>query len=253
MARRPNPGDQQQSGYPQQSQPPPDHQPQPDNEQQSRAGYPQSSGYTPMPGYPSPGYPSSGYPPPGWQPDKKRGGLATASLVLGIIGLVLAVIPGANFVAYPLVVLAIIFGLIAIRWGKAKAGLVLGIVGLVATIIWTVAIGTAVNDAVNRSHTVVYSVKGTIGTADISYYSSDSTNNDNQISTDRVPLPWSKAIKVKGDLSIFDVTANTHIALHSKSGTLSCTLSVDGKVVSRDSAHGDGNFVSCDGNGYSGN
>jgi hypothetical protein len=245
MAPGPNPGDEQQPDYPQQYPPPPPGQQQAPGYPPAPS-YPQPSGYPPAPGYAQPG----GYPPPGWQLVKKHGGLATASLVLGIIGLVLAIIPGANFVAYPLVVLAIIFGLIAIRWGKAKAGLVLGSVGLVATIIWTVAIGTAVNDAVNNPHTVVYNVTGTIARADVSYYSSDTSNHDQQRSTDNAPLPWSKTITVKGDLSAFEVTANTHVGLHSKSGRLSCSLSVDGKVVSQDSSNGDGAFVSCDGTGY---
>lgn len=213
-------------------------------------------GYARQPGYPpapdQPGYPPPGdYRPPAWQPaPKKRGGLATASLVLGIIGLILAIIPFANFAAYPLVILAIIFGLLAVRWGKAKAGLILGAVGLVATIIWSVAIGSVFNDAVNRQHTVIYSVTGTIGKADISYYSSDSSNNDNQVSIDDVPLPWSQTVKVKGDLSSFDVTANAPFTVNSTRGGLACTLTVDGKIVSRDSANGDGGLVTCAGTGY---
>ena len=137
--------------------------------------------------------------------------------------------------------------------GQGEGGLILGVVGLVATVIWSVAIGSVFNDAVNKPHSVVYSVEGTIGKADISYYSSDGSNNDNQVSTDNVALPWSKTIKVKGDLSSFVVTASTHIGMHLKSGKLSCTVSVDGKIVSRDSARGSGNIVTCDGTGYSGN
>lgn len=183
---------------------------------------------------------------------RKRNGLATASLVLGIVGLVLAVIPFANFAAYPLVILAVVFGLVAFKWGKAKAGLVLGIVGLIATITWSAAIGSVFNNAVNKSHTVAYSVTGTIGKADISYESSDSSSSDHQSSTDNVPLPWTKTISVKGDISIFMVTANTHIGPNTSSGQLSCTLSVDGKVVSTDSQNGDADFVTCSGTGYQG-
>src|SRR5206468_1860760 len=107
------------------------------------------------PGQPQQGYgPPPGFPPPGYAP-RKRGGLATSALVLGIIGFIMAVIPFVNFVAYPLVILAIVFGLFAFRWGKAKAGFILGVLGLVATIVWTAAIAGAFDDAVNKPHTVV--------------------------------------------------------------------------------------------------
>ena len=184
----------------------------------------------------------------------KRGGLATTSLVLGIIGVVLGVIPFVNFGAYPFAVLAIIFGLIALSWGKAKAGLILGVIGLAATIIWTVVIGTVFNNAVSNPHTVVYSVTGTIGKADVQYYSSDASGSSKQQSQDSVPLPFTKTVTVKGDFSGFDVEANTHIGLgNSPRGTLACTISVDGKIVSRDSSDGDADVVACDGTGFSGN
>ena len=241
MARKPKQGEEQ---------PPP-------NYAQPQAGYQQNAGYQQgPPDYgPPPNYQQApGYPPPGWQPErKKRGGLATASLVLGIIGLILAVIPFANYVAYPLVILAIIFGLIAIRWGKAKAGLVLGVVGLVATIIWSVAIAGAFNDATSKPHTVVYKVTGTVPKADVSYYTSDGSGNDTNRSQDGVSLPFTKTVTVKGDFSGFILQANTPMTLNAPKGTLACTLSVDGKIVSRDSAKGSMNLVSCDGSGYDGN
>jgi hypothetical protein len=99
-------------------------------------------------------YPHNYGPPPGTPygygapvEQKKHGGLATASLVLGIIGLVFGCIPGVNFVAFPIVVLAIIFGAIAFKWGKAKAGLILGALGLIAAILWSVAIAGAFDHA----------------------------------------------------------------------------------------------------------
>ena len=153
----------------------------------------------------------------------------------------------------PAVVLAIIFGIIAIRWGKAKAGLILGVIGLVATIVWSVVIGTVFNNAVNKKHTVVYSVTGSIGTADIQYYSSDASGHNDQQTRKSVPLPFSKTVTVKGDFSGFDILANTPIALSRPNGSLACTITVDGKVVSHDTASGTGDVVSCDGTGYDGN
>ena len=122
---------------------------------------------------------------------------------------------------------------------------------MVATILWTVAIVGAVGDA-NQKHTVVYSVTGTIGSADINYYSSDGSGHLSQSLHHSVPLPFSKTITIEGDFSGFDLTANTHIGLHTPKGSLKCTISVDGKIVSRDSFSGQSDFVSCEGNGYDG-
>lgn len=80
-------------------------------------------------------------------------GLATTSLVLGIIGLVTSALFGClwffSMVWLALDVLAIIFGAIAISKarrgeaggeGMARAGLVCGIVGFLAVVIWIVLI-----------------------------------------------------------------------------------------------------------------
>ncbi|WP_375492322.1 hypothetical protein [uncultured Jatrophihabitans sp.] len=121
--------------------------------------YPQQPepGYRPQPGYQQQPPAQYGSPPPGYyqgQPTetRKHAGLATAALVVGIIGFVFACVPFLNYVAYPLVLLAIVFGLIAFKWGKAKAGAILGVLGLVATILWSVAIAGAFDDATNDVH-----------------------------------------------------------------------------------------------------
>lgn len=239
------PGDQPpQQGYPQ-------YQPQPGYQQ---PGYPPPGNYPPPGGYPPYGYPpGGGYGGPGWQP-KRRGGLATASLVLGIIGFILAVIPFANFIAYPLVILAIIFGLLAVQWGKAKAGLILGSLGLLATIAWTIGITVFFNNATNNPHTVVYRVTGSIGSADVDYYTENAGGKDAQQTQNSAPLPFTRTFDVKGDLSGFDLSASAPIDESGvRSGSLACSIAVDGKVVSRDSASGTGDVVSCYATGYDGN
>ena len=75
-------------------------------------------------------------------------GMATAALVLGIVGLVLSIIPWCTWViGVPCDILAIIFGAVTISKvrsgeatgeGMAKAGLVCGIVGILAVIMWVV-------------------------------------------------------------------------------------------------------------------
>jgi hypothetical protein len=75
-------------------------------------------------------------------------GMAVASMVLGIVGLVFSFIPFIGVIAWPLVILGIIFGGVGISKanqvpgspkGMAIAGLTCSIVGLVICIIWAVA------------------------------------------------------------------------------------------------------------------
>lgn len=61
--------------------------------------------------------------------------LATASLVLGIVGLAISFIPCVNLFSFPISILAIIFGACRITQGKGKAGLILGIVAIVAALL----------------------------------------------------------------------------------------------------------------------
>jgi hypothetical protein len=124
------------------------------------------------------------------------------------------------------------------------------VIPVVLVIIVISAGSSAVNKAVNNPHTVVYTVTGTIGHADITYYSNDGTNTSQSASADKQPLPWTKTITIKGDFSGFDVSANTSLTLTSKAGTLACAITVDGKSVSTDTASGSADFVSCDGTGF---
>ncbi len=87
---------------------------------------------------PQPGYPV--------QPPK---GLATAAMVLGIIGLLFSLLGCLWFLGTPLNILAIIFGAVASAKAKrqeaggegmAKAGLVCGIIGMIVIILWIFAI-----------------------------------------------------------------------------------------------------------------
>jgi hypothetical protein len=125
------------------------------------------------------------------------------------------------------------------------------VVPVVFIIIIIVAVSAAVNKVVNDKHTVVYSVTGTIGKADIDYYSVDGSGNSASQSVDGQTLPFSKTITVKGDLSGFNISANAPIAINSPSGTLTCSIRVDGKVVSTDHASGSTDVVSCFGTGSS--
>ncbi len=82
-------------------------------------------------------------------------GMATAALVLGILGTVFGLIPVTFWLGIILGALGIIFGFLGIsranrmggeRKGMAIAGLVLGIVGVVAGVLWLVLVVVAAND-----------------------------------------------------------------------------------------------------------
>jgi len=85
-------------------------------------------------------------------PVQQGNGMGTASMVLGIIGLVLAFIPFLGLFSWVLAPLAIIFGLIGISKGNAPkgqaiAGLATGGVALALCLLWAIAFGAALSGA----------------------------------------------------------------------------------------------------------
>lgn len=80
-----------------------------------------------------------------------KSGFSTASLVLGIIGIVLSFIPIINNAAFVLGVLALIFGIVSLvkkaNKGKAIAGLILGILAIIITL----AMQKAIVDTVDKA------------------------------------------------------------------------------------------------------
>ncbi len=76
-------------------------------------------------------------------------GMAVASLVCGIVGLVFSFIPIIGIIAWPLVILGVIFGGVSISKanetpgapkGMAIAGLTCSLIGLFICILWAAAI-----------------------------------------------------------------------------------------------------------------
>lgn len=71
--------------------------------------------------------------------EKKKSGLGTAGMVLGIIGICFSVVPEINYIAFILGILALIFSSISLAKkaskGKAIAGLVLSLLTILFSII----------------------------------------------------------------------------------------------------------------------
>lgn len=87
------------------------------------------------------------YPPQPYQVQQSNG-MGVAALVLGIVGLVFSFVPIIGVIAWPLVILGVIFGGVGISKasqvpgmpkGTAIAGLTCSLVGLGICIIWAAA------------------------------------------------------------------------------------------------------------------
>ena len=77
-------------------------------------------------------------------------GMATAAMVIGIIGLVVSIIPVLGMIAWLLCPLAIILGFIArgkpVGKGAAMTGIITGGIGLLISIAWVTLFATAFSD-----------------------------------------------------------------------------------------------------------
>jgi Mycobacterium membrane protein len=192
-------------------------------------------------------------PPPPQQQAKPSNGLGTTGFVLGLVGLVLSFIPLIGVVAWPLVILGIIFSAVGIskaakgratNKGMAITGLVVSVVGLVICVLWAVvwnAASDAVEEEANREAVIVYEVSGDAPAADVSYSvfsDADSTTKDEHVTT----LPWTKEVKAKGVIKEGQVI----VTAGEQGGTVTCKLTVDGKEVDTNTATGPFAVATCD-------
>lgn len=91
------------------------------------------------------------------EPKKDRKGFCVASMILGIIALVLFCL---FYISIPCAILAIIFGILGLKStgkGMAVAGLVTGSIGLIVTIAiiviaFTAGVAAGISDAVNDNN-----------------------------------------------------------------------------------------------------
>lgn len=83
----------------------------------------------------------------------QKSGIATAGLVLGIVGVCTSFIPIINNLSFVMGIVAIIFGLIAIKKagkGKIIATIILGVLAIVLTINAQQALSDGINDAIDE-------------------------------------------------------------------------------------------------------
>jgi heme/copper-type cytochrome/quinol oxidase subunit 2 len=186
-------------------------------------------------------------------PARPSNGLGTAGFVVGLIGLLFSFLPVIGVIAWPLVILGVIFSAIGIarankgaatNKGLAIAGLVLSVIGLVFCVLWAVAVGKAADDVreeANRPATIVYEVTGDATNVTVTY-----TSFGDGLSSSTEPaarLPWTKQLNVTGLAKGGSLT----VATGPGGGTVTCKVTIDGKPVATNTASGTGAIASCTG------
>ncbi|WP_260190935.1 MmpS family transport accessory protein [Actinophytocola gossypii] len=189
-------------------------------------------------------------PAPARQPSN---GLGTTGFVLGLVGLVLSPIPFIGVVAWPLVVLGIIFSAIGFartRSGRATnkglsiAGLVLSVVGLGVCLVWVFIVNAAVEEVeeeANREVTITYEVTGDAPAVDVDYTTyGDAVSSAQETG---VPLPWSKEVRTEGLVKGGSLLVTTG----EQGGSATCRVLVDGREAQTATASGPFAMADCSG------
>jgi hypothetical protein len=182
-----------------------------------------------------------------------KNGLGTAGFVLGLIGLIFSFIPIIGVIAWPLVILGIIFAAVGVarvrkhratNKGLTIAGLILSVAGLVVCIAWAAGTTKAINDVnteAGRTVTVHYEVSGTAKDATVTYSVANGTNWST--SQEQVQLPWTKDLTSTGLAKGGTLTVTTGAG----GGNATCKVVVDGKDTKTADAVGQFATASCDG------
>jgi hypothetical protein len=97
---------------------------------------------------------------------------------------------------------------------------------------------------VSAPYTVVYSVTGTVSAADISWYVDAGAGQPISDSVNDHALPWSRTTVVTGAFPTLTLTAMASTA--TASGALTCKITVDGALRSRQTLTGAEPSVACD-------
>ncbi|MCU1411886.1 MAG: hypothetical protein JWR04_2593 [Rhodoglobus sp.] len=211
---------------------------------------------------PPPSTPDSSVPVP--PPATKQGNpVGLGSLIVGAVAFLFAIIPFLSFIAWVPALVAIglaIAGLVAKNRKKVTPaiGLALGIlaiiVGLIVSLVGIATVASSVKDDMDQAEEaasvlvpLVYEVSGDTATASNITYSTYDDNNSGTSQVADAPLPWSITSDVERggafDFNIYSLSASTG----ADGGTISCKITIDGKVISENTATGAYAFAMCSG------
>ncbi|WP_158846605.1 MmpS family transport accessory protein [Saccharothrix deserti] len=193
------------------------------------------------------------YPPPPQQPmapQQPRNGLGTTGFVLGLVGLVFSPIPFIGVIAWPLVILGLIFSVIGLarvnkgiasNKGLSITGIAASAIGLIVCIVWVFVFNSAVNEIqeeVAKTAKVDYEVTGDAANVELMYGEVLEPKEETTPT-----LPWTKQVENKGVFKGGILTASAD----ENGGTVTCKITVDGAVVSTQTATGPFATVNCTG------
>jgi hypothetical protein len=106
--------------------------------------------------------------------------------------------------------------------------------------------GTAVDHAAHVNHTIVYSVTGTGTANDVTYDTLQEGNGQSgEAQETNVTLPWTKTIHASGLVRVYSLGAT----VGSSGGSVTCSITEDGKLVSHNTAVGAFASAQCSGSG----
>lgn len=190
-------------------------------------------------------------------PPQQSNGLATAGLVVAIIGAVLSFIPVVGTVAWVLAPIGLVLSVVGLvkskrtgsGLGKSIAGIVLSVVALVMCVLYTAVFAASVSNVSQQTatvHQVTYKVTTAKGSKIAATYSQSQNDNLASASVSDAASPWSENAQVSGLVGP-TVTASlspdlTHV---NKKDTISCTIIEDGVQVAQNSATGTDAMVTC--------
>lgn len=183
--------------------------------------------------------------------------LGTAALVLGIICFVLAFIPFLDYGSGFIGLIGLVLGLVSLL-GKNKrkkiavAGTIVSAVALILSIVmavtYTASFANSVKTSIDKTNadnatpvSVVYNVTGDSTDATVTYSTYANGQSGSEQATNQA-LPFSKTVTgTKGGFNSYTLTASNG----STGASITCTITVDGKVVSTQTASGQYASATC--------
>jgi hypothetical protein len=190
------------------------------------------------------------------EPPRRSNGIATAGLVVAIVGAVLSLIPVIGTVAWGLAPIGLVLSVIGLvrskqarnGRGASIAGIVLSVVALIMCVLYTIlfsAVASGVTTAQQQGtavHNVTYKVTTAKGTRIASTYSQSRDNNLASGSITDAGSPWSANAQVSGFMG---PTVTASLSSMTKSDRITCTIIEDGVQVAQQTASGMGATVTC--------
>ncbi|MDU0346628.1 MmpS family transport accessory protein [Microbacterium sp. KSW2-29] len=212
---------------------------------------------------------------------KQKNGVGLASLIVGAVAVVFAIIPIISFIAWLPALAAIVLGIVGLVLknrvrGFAWAGLALGVVAwIIAIVVSAVSLfgvagavsesienatvapitpveessgdGAAAEAAPVAGGNLVYEVTSDAATvSNVTYLTADSTGSSTKQDVD-VAAPWKTEFAVD-DAGMFDFSVFSLVAQADETATsVSCKITFNGEVISEQTSTGQFAVVTCSG------